>query len=76
MSETKQMNEVKANAKGATAEQVRALFQGQGVTVEDGATYGKKGSLIIHLQDTDVQVKFITPNNKAGYRYATVEVEE
>lgn len=72
---TNKLDEMKKIEKANAIETVRNAFTANGLTVEDGANYGKRGSLIIHCADVDVQVKIITPNAKAGARYAVVEAE-
>lgn len=69
------MDEMKKAEKAQAVATVRQAFEALGYTVDDGANYGKRGSLIVHANGCDVQIKTITPNAKAGARYAVVEVE-
>lgn len=72
---TNKLDEMKKIEKAGAIATVRDAFTAKGLQVDDGADYGKRGSLIIHCADVDVQVKIITPNAKAGARYTVVEAE-
>lgn len=43
--------------------------------VEDGDLFGKSGSIIVHMEATDIQIKFISPK-ASTFRYAKEEVEK
>ena len=55
---------------------IRESLEQHGISVEDGIEYGfTKGTLVIHAQECDIQLKPITP--KAGVdRYTKDEEEE
>ena len=70
----------KVNPKDLAKEKVMAIIRESleqvGIEYEDGTEYGMtKGTIIVHVDDYDVQIKPITP--KAGLnRYQKVEYEE
>ena len=52
-------------AKVALSKRIEAILADQGLSVESGEDYGfSVGTLVVHLEKLDVQVKFIT--TKAG----------
>ena len=70
----------KVNPKDLAKERVMAIIRESleqvGIEYEDGAEYGMtKGTIVVHIDDYDVQIKPIAP--KAGLnRYQKVEYEE
>ena len=70
----------KVNPKDIAKEKVMATIRESleqvGIEYEDGTEYGMtKGTIVVHVDDYDVQIKPITP--KAGLnRYQKVEYEE
>ena len=70
----------KVNPKDLAKERVMAIIRKSleqvGIEYEDGAEYGMtKGTIVVHVDDYDVQIKPIAP--KAGLnRYQKVEYEE
>ena len=72
---TKKVDFKKA-AKAGVSTQIREFFENQGIEVGNGVDYGcTDGTLVLHMEKCDVQVKLITP--KAGLeRYELLEEEE
>ena len=70
----------KVNPKDLAKEKVMAIIRESleqvGIDYEDGTEYGMtKGTIVVHVDDYDVQIKPITP--KAGLNcYQKVEYEE
>lgn len=70
----------KVNPKDLAKEKVMAIIKESldqvGIEYEDGVEYGMtKGTIVVHVDDYDVQIKPITP--KAGLnRYQKIETEE
>ena len=70
----------KVNPKDLAKERVMAIIRESleqvNIDYEDGAEYGMtKGTIVVHIDDYDVQIKPIAP--KAGLnRYQKVEYEE
>jgi len=70
----------KVNPKDLVKEKVMAIIKESleqvGIDYEDGVEYGMtKGTIVVHIDDYDVQIKPITP--KVGLnRYQKVEYEE
>lgn len=61
--------------KMATSEQIKEMFEGLGIEVGVGADYGfTEGTIVLHMEKCDVQVKLITP--KAGIDRYEKLVEE
>lgn len=75
MAKTVKKIDVKKIAKTEVSTQVKGLFEGLGIKVEDGVAFGfTEGTLVLALEKCDVQVKLITP--KAGVdRYEKLEEE-
>lgn len=76
MAKTKKMD-FKKMAKKELSKQIKEFLQSMGIEVEDGIMYGfTEGTLVAHMEQTDIQIKLITP--KAGIvRYEIIEeVEE
>lgn len=68
--------DIKKVAKLAVSEQIKQMFTGLDIEVGNGVDYGfTEGTLVLHMEKCDVQVKLITP--KAGVeRYDLLEEEE
>jgi hypothetical protein len=68
--------DVKKVSKKEVSTQIMELFNGLGMEIEDGVLYGfTEGTLVLHMEKCDVQIKLITP--KAGVeRYEILEEEE
>ena len=70
----------KVNPKDLAKEKVMAIIRESleqvGIEYEDGVEYGMtKGTIVVHIDDYDVQIKPITP--KVGLnRYQKIEYEE
>lgn len=70
--------DIKKEAKLKTLKQIQALFESQGITVLGHENFSgmTDTTMVVQLEDVDVQVKLITPSNKVGTRYIVEEVEE
>lgn len=68
--------DVKKVMKSEVNTNIKTLFEGLGIEIEDGTMFGfTEGTLVAHLEKCDVQIKLITP--KAGVdRYEKLEDEE
>lgn len=73
---TKKKVDFKKAAKAVVSAQIREFFENQDIEVGNGVDYGfTDGTLVLHMEKCDVQVKLITP--KAGLeRYEILEDEE
>ena len=73
MAKTVKKVDPKAIAKNSLMDSLKSFLESQDLEVLDGKTYGfTAGTLIVRMEDTDIQLKPITP--KAGVtRYEVVE---
>lgn len=76
MKKTKKID-VKKVAKENLQAKMLEWFASIGYDAEDGTEYGfTTGTSVVHLPDTDIQIKLVTPAAKVGTRYAKESVDE
>ncbi len=63
-------------AKVETVSNLVEFFEGQGLDVSNGVDFGfTDTTIVLHLEQTDVQIKLITPSAKNGTRYEKIDEE-
>ena len=65
---------VKDVAKKQVVEDVKAYYENLGYQVSLGTEFGLTNStLILHLEECDIQIKIVAPGVKNGLRYTKIE---
>lgn len=63
-------------AKNSVMESIREHYESQGFEVLNGSEFGFTSStLVLRLDECDVQVKLVTPSAKNGNQYSPIEEE-
>lgn len=70
MAKTKKID-IKKLAKIDTMNQIRALFEQQDIEVSSHDCFNSMTdtTIVVHLDEVDVQIKLVTPSAKVGNRY-------
>ena len=67
--------DVKKVSKMQVSKELMEYFVGKGAKIDDGKKFGfTEGTLVLHMDNTDIQIKLITP--KAGVTHYEELVEE
>ena len=69
--------DVKKVTKYNTVSEIQEFYEQQGFAVSNGSLFGfTDTTLVVHLENCDIQIKIVAPGAKNGERYSPLETEE